>query len=63
MQNNSKLSELWEERINNWAASGMTQANFCEAQGISFSAFGYWRSQLNKLEGRPVNGNTGPKTL
>ena len=49
MRSREALAEIWQSRIDGWLASGMTQAMFCEAQGISFHAFGYWRSRLNKL--------------
>lgn len=33
----------------------MTQVMFCEDQGISFHAFGYWLSRLNKLNSSKEN--------
>lgn len=59
MRSREALAEIWQSRIDGWLASGMTQAMFCEAQGISFHAFGYWRSRLNKLNIPNGNQNSG----
>jgi hypothetical protein len=49
MQHREKLSVIWQGRIDGWLASGMTQTDYCQQQGISLYAFGYWRSRLNKV--------------
>ena len=40
---------LWSDRIAAWKASGLNQADFCQQNSITRSAFGYWRTRLNKL--------------
>ncbi len=39
-------AEEWLEHIKAWECSGDQQKSFCEARGISYNSFVYWRSQL-----------------
>jgi hypothetical protein len=40
---------LWSDRIAAWKTSGLNQADFCQQNNITLSAFGYWRTRLKKL--------------
>ncbi|STX57432.1 Uncharacterised protein [Legionella israelensis] len=48
MTDNPKRSrrEFWQSHNDSWEVSGLTQAVYCEQQGISHSAFCYWRGRL-----------------
>ncbi len=35
--------QAWIDHIAAWAASGQTQRAYCEAQGLRYFAFDYWR--------------------
>lgn len=39
----------WTERIAAWETSGLSQAVFCQQQGLVYGTFIYWRSHLKKL--------------
>jgi hypothetical protein len=39
-------AEEWLEHIKAWECSGEQQKVFCEARGISYNSFVYWRAQL-----------------
>jgi hypothetical protein len=38
----------WPGVFDDWAASGLSQRRFCEARGIAFSTFCYWRRRLRE---------------
>jgi len=40
--------KCWEEHIASWMRSALTQRKYCDAHGLSFSSFSYWRTKLNK---------------
>ncbi|MDH5400442.1 MAG: hypothetical protein OEX02_19970 [Cyclobacteriaceae bacterium] len=47
------------ELIGQWEQSGLTQQEFCENEGISLAAFGYWRTKYlaeQRSEGGPSDG-------
>lgn len=44
----------WAERLRRFSALGMTVAGFCDAEGVSVSAFYLWRRKL--AAGRVVKG-------
>lgn len=35
--------QAWVEHVAAWSASGQTQRAYCEAQGLRYFAFDYWR--------------------
>lgn len=41
---NSK-EKLWEQRIQKWKASGLSQKRWCEDNGVAPSSFHYWLSK------------------
>lgn len=38
----------WQERIQSWQESGLTQSAWCQQHGIRTSKFGYWKRKLEK---------------
>lgn len=41
---------FWRGHSEAWKASGLTQKEYCEQQGISLKNFGNWRAQLKRIE-------------
>lgn len=40
--------KFWESHVTAQRRSGLSQAKYCEAQGVSHSSFGYWVTKLNR---------------
>lgn len=38
----------WQAHIEAWQQSNQTQKAYCQSEGISLAAFGYWRKRLSK---------------
>lgn len=53
----------WQQQIDTWQHSGLTQKAYCERESVSLARFGYWRRRLANtpakrfiaLEARPVS--------
>ena len=41
-----RKASAWERRLQRFTASGTTVAEFCDREGVSISAFQYWRRRL-----------------
>jgi hypothetical protein len=41
--------DFWQQHIEDWHQSKLTQKEYCKHNDISFANFGYWRTRLNKL--------------
>jgi len=49
----------WEALIGRWERGGLSQAGFCEREGVELSTFRYWRWRLRREGGEaplPVGG-------
>lgn len=49
-QQSKKLTEkgvFWQQRIQEWEASELTQVAFCKEQNLSFENFKKWRQRLS----------------
>ena len=53
-------SQYWSEHILGWRKSGLTQGKYCSEQGISYTAFGYWRTRLNQDQKKKSSGTFVP---
>ena len=59
MKNNQARTEQkkqasWQEHIQSWEQSGLSQKAYCRAQSLGLSTFGYWRRKINHgSEDRP----------
>lgn len=42
--------QYWENQIERWEASKLTQAEFCRRNGFKSSKFLYWKSKLRKSQ-------------
>jgi hypothetical protein len=43
MGTSTATRQAWIDHVAAWAASGQTQRAYCEAQGLRYHAFDYWR--------------------
>jgi hypothetical protein len=41
-----RKAEYWQEQINNWQSSHLTQVQFCQQQGLAMSTFYSWQKKL-----------------
>lgn len=41
--------QYWQQHIEAWRQSALSQRDYCKRQEISFSGFSYWRRRLNGL--------------
>jgi len=39
----------WQDHIERWRSSGMTQKDYCQKNGLKWSTFHYWRRRLQEL--------------
>jgi hypothetical protein len=52
-----EYQRLWAARLTDLAESGMTQRQWCEQNGISFSTLKYWILKANKKPRQNQNQN------
>ena len=38
-------AQFWQDQIESWSKSGVTQRRYCEDNKLSFSSFTYWRGK------------------
>lgn len=38
----------WQQHIDEWQRSGLSQQDYCRSHGISLASFGYWRRKLKR---------------
>ncbi len=49
-------ARYWQQHMEAWQASDLTQPAYCQQHAISLAAFGYWRTRLKKCnDAPPVN--------
>ena len=52
-------ARYWQQHMEAWQVSDLTQPVYCQQHAISLAAFGYWRTRLKKFEvhddATPVN--------
>jgi hypothetical protein len=47
MKEEGERERYWQSHRIAWHSSGLNQRAYCQREGLSFSAFGYWRSRMN----------------
>lgn len=40
----------WQQHIDEWQRSGLSQQDYCRIHGIALATFGYWRRKLKRNE-------------
>lgn len=43
----SNKASYWQEKVDGWINSGLTQGEFCKQNNLRFTTFSYWRSRLS----------------
>jgi transposase len=60
-------ASLWQEHIEGWETSGLTQGIYCQRHAISLASFGYWRTRLKRMQpdkkGREIEARFLPVQL
>ena len=51
---NSEREKVWEERVAQWQASGLSQRAYAIEQGFPVRQVGYWVRRLTKREAMPA---------
>lgn len=46
MKTQSPHHQIWQEHINAWEKSGLSQKSYCNEQGLKLATFGSWRKRL-----------------
>src|SRR4051812_12991036 len=52
--------QAWADRLARFATAGLSVADFCRSEGVSYQSFCYWRQ---KLAGSPAGAPDGPRLL
>ena len=50
-QNRRRTAQEWSEIFVDWRRTDESQRGYCQREGISISAFGYWHRKLEKGTG------------
>lgn len=58
----SSKAEQWAFHIKRWEESMLSQPEYCKQAGISYAAFGYWRSKLSS-DGKASTVNFVPVSV
>ena len=40
----------WQQHIDEWLGSGLSQRDYCRSKGLALASFGYWRGKLKCSE-------------
>lgn len=51
---NSEREKVWQERVMQWRASGLSQRAFAIKHGIPIRQIGYWVRRLTNVHAAPV---------
>jgi hypothetical protein len=43
-------ASVWQQHIEGWETSGLTQVIYCQQHAISLASFGYWRTRLKRVQ-------------
>ncbi|MFK0571810.1 IS66 family insertion sequence element accessory protein TnpA, partial [Endozoicomonas sp.] len=43
MTHQNATQEQWQQRIDSWQDSGLSQAGWCRQNGVKSSQLGYWK--------------------
>ncbi|WP_025265017.1 IS66 family insertion sequence element accessory protein TnpA [Thalassolituus oleivorans] len=53
-------SEQWQQHLNLWHASGLSQVAFCQQHNIAVHNFQYWRKRLSPKTNLTKNQGSDP---
>ena len=43
---NTSNNKIWQAHLKSWVSSGLSRAEYCRQQNISYHAFKYWEKKL-----------------
>ncbi|WP_299735738.1 hypothetical protein [uncultured Endozoicomonas sp.] len=43
-----QLQELWQQRVNNWQQSGLSQTEWCKQHQLNIHQLSYWKRKLSQ---------------
>ncbi|WP_448873450.1 IS66 family insertion sequence element accessory protein TnpA [Desulfobulbus propionicus] len=46
----SAKEKFWQEHIDGWQATGLSQQVYCKSNFLALASFGYWRRKLQVIE-------------
>ena len=55
MKTQSRPHQIWQEHMNAWEKSGLSQKAYCNEQGIKLATFGLWRKRLRAPEQKRIS--------
>lgn len=50
-----KLEAIWRKHLQDWKASGLSQAKFAEQNGINRWNFAYWKKRIQKIDDATID--------
>jgi putative transposase len=63
VRSRAAIRQRWIERLDRFAASGQTTAEFCASEGISVASFYLWKRRLAGKEPNVSPQDAGPRLL
>lgn len=52
--------QFWQEHLDDWQASGLSQTDYCNAHQLKLGTFTYWRGKQTTPSTKLIPVNTGP---
>lgn len=54
MKTQSRHHQIWQEHMNAWEKSGMSQKTYCNEHALKLATFGSWRKRLRAPEQKRI---------
>jgi hypothetical protein len=45
VKSHERVRKIWESRIKEWRASGLSQGEYCRRNGLRIKSFAYWKKK------------------
>ena len=52
--------QRWQQHIQQWKLSGLSQRTYCEEHGLTLNQFWYWQRQFGSAKSSSSNASTHP---
>ena len=49
--------KYWQQNIEAWKQSQLTQSEYCKQHNLSLASFGYWRTRINQASNKNTTCN------
>jgi hypothetical protein len=50
----TKKRRFWEEHLEQWKQSGLSQVEYCRIRDVNVKSFRYWKQRVGRLGNAPV---------